>query len=62
MRQRAVGRRVWWIGFAFVGCVLSRTDVAAQSPTSGPLTLNDAIQLAVLSQCSAEPTDHAARS
>src|SRR5436309_6111805 len=47
MPQRSVGRRVWWIGFAFVGCVLSRTDVAAQSPGSGPLTLSDAIQLAL---------------
>src|SRR5436190_24269841 len=47
MRQRVVGGHLWWIGFAFVGCILSRTDAAAQSPGSGPLTLNDAIQLAL---------------
>jgi outer membrane protein TolC len=47
MRERSVGRHVWWIGFALVGCILSPTDVAAQSPGSGPLTLNDAIQLAL---------------
>ncbi len=47
MRERSVGRHVWWIGFALVGCVLSRTDAAAQSPGAGPLTLNDAIGLAL---------------
>jgi outer membrane protein len=47
MRQRSAGRHVWWIGLALVGCVISRTDAAAQSPGSGPLTLNDAIQLAL---------------
>src|SRR5437762_12821347 len=46
MRQRSVGC-VWWIGLACLGCVLGRTDAAAQSASSGPLTLNDAIQLAV---------------
>jgi outer membrane protein TolC len=47
MRQRSASRHVWWIGFALVGCVLSRTVAAAQSPGAGPLTLNDAIQLAL---------------
>src|SRR5712692_903370 len=47
MRERSVGRYVWWIGFALAGCLLSRTDAAAQSPGSGLLTLNDAIQLAL---------------
>ena len=47
MRERSVGRHLWWIGFALVGCVLSPTGAAAQGPGSGPLTLNDAIQLAL---------------
>lgn len=46
MRQRFV-RCVGWIALALVGCVLSRIDTAAQSQSSGPLTLNDAIQLAL---------------
>src|SRR2546428_6146042 len=46
MRERSMGRHLRWIGLAFV-CVVSRTDAAAQSPVSGPLTLNDAIQLAL---------------
>jgi outer membrane protein TolC len=47
MRERSVSRHPWWIGFALVSCVLSPTRAAAQSPGSGPLTLNDAIQLAL---------------
>src|SRR5712671_6700503 len=47
MRERSVGRRFWWIGFALVGCILRPAEAAAQSPGSGPLTLNDAIQLAL---------------
>src|SRR5438045_3127543 len=47
MRLRSVRRRVCWTWFALVACVLSRTDAAAQSPSAGPLTLNDAIQLAL---------------
>ena len=47
MRDRSVGRHGWWIAFALVGCVLSGSDAAAQGPGSGPLTLNDAIQLAL---------------
>jgi outer membrane protein TolC len=47
MRQRVVGRHLWWIAFALVECVLSGTDAAAQSRGSGPITLNDAVQLAL---------------
>jgi len=47
MRQRAVGRHVWWIWFALIGCVLGRAGAAAQGPGSSPITLNDAIQLAL---------------
>src|SRR5438045_8895896 len=47
MRLRSVRRRVCWTWFALVACVLSRTDAAAQSPSAGPLTLNDAIQRAL---------------
>ena len=46
MRERSMGRHLRWIGLAFV-CVVSRTDAAAQGPGSIPLTLNDAIQLAL---------------
>jgi len=28
MRERSVGRHVWWIGFALAGSVLSPTDAA----------------------------------
>jgi outer membrane protein len=47
MRQRSAGCHVWWIGFALIGWALSPTDARAQSPGAGPLTLNDAIQLAL---------------
>ena len=48
MCERSMDRRLRWIGLALVGClILSRTEAAAQSPVSGPLTLNDAIQLAL---------------
>jgi outer membrane protein len=46
MRHRFV-RRAWRIGFALFGCVLGGTDAVAQSSNAGPLTLNDAIQLAL---------------
>src|SRR2546422_1946427 len=46
MRERSMGRHLRWIGLAFV-CVVSRTDAAAQGPGSSPLTLKDAIQLAL---------------
>src|SRR5713101_3186980 len=45
MGERLMGRRVRWIGLALVACVLSPTMVVAQSPR--PLTLSDAIQLAL---------------
>ena len=47
MRQRSAGLHVWWIGLAFLGCIFHHADAAAQNPSSGPLTLNDAIQLAL---------------
>src|SRR5438477_204280 len=47
MRQRSGGRHLWWIGLACLGCVLHHADAAAQGPSGGPLTLNDAIQLAL---------------
>src|SRR6266545_7989492 len=47
MRQRSADRHVWWIGLAFVGCVLGPADASGQAPQTGPLTLNDAIQLAL---------------
>src|SRR5437870_7475934 len=41
-----VGR--WrWIGLVVVGCLLSPGRAAAQPPASGPLSLNDAVQLAL---------------
>src|SRR3989449_7762904 len=46
MRERSMGRHLRWIGLAFV-CVVSRTDAAAQGPGSSPLTLKDAVQLAL---------------
>ena len=47
MRWITRGCHGWWIGLAFFGCVLSASEAAAQGPGSGPLTLNDAIQLAL---------------
>src|SRR5712691_1353271 len=47
MRERSVRPCLWWIGFALVGCFLEPAEAAAQSPVSGPLTLNDAIQAAL---------------
>jgi outer membrane protein TolC len=47
MRDRFVGRYLWRIEFAFIGCILCTVAVAAQSPGAGSLTLNDAIQLAL---------------
>jgi len=47
MRERSVGRHWWWIGFALVGGALTAVAAAAQTPASGPLSLNDAIQLAL---------------
>ena len=47
MRQCFVSRHMRWIGFALVGCVISPTIAVAQNQGSGPLTLNDAMQLAL---------------
>src|SRR5260221_4760438 len=47
MRERSVRAGLWWIGFALVGCILKPAEAAAQAPGAGPLTLNDAIQLAL---------------
>src|SRR5216684_4174592 len=41
----SAGHRLWWIGFVLVAYALSADDAWAQS--AGPLTLNDAIQLAL---------------
>ncbi len=47
MRQGSIGRHVWLTAFALVECIFMQTNAAAQSPGSGTLTLNDAIQLAL---------------
>ena len=50
MRECSEDRSVWWwpwVGLAVVGCVLSPGPVAAQPAASGPLSLNDAVQLAL---------------
>src|SRR5438093_13130563 len=50
MRERSPDRPVWswrWIGLAAVGCLLSPGRVVAQPQASGPLSLNDAVQLAL---------------
>src|SRR5438309_2257015 len=49
MRMRSV-HRPWlrnWIGLAMVGCFLNPDRAVAQAAASGPLALNDAIQLAL---------------
>src|SRR5438445_11613544 len=45
MCQRSM--HVWLVGLVVAGCALSGAEAAAQGPASGPLTLNDAIQLAL---------------
>src|SRR5438552_2732591 len=50
MRERSPDRPVlWWrwIGLAAIGCLLSPGRVVAQSQASGPLSLNDAVVLAL---------------
>src|SRR5205823_10094154 len=42
-----VGPHVWRIAFVLFGCAINASQGAAQSPGSGLLTLNDAIQLAL---------------
>jgi outer membrane protein len=39
--------RLWWIVVALIACALSAANASAQSANAGPLTLNDAIQLAL---------------
>jgi outer membrane protein len=43
----SAARRLWWIGFALAAYVLNAAEAAAQTANAGPLTLNDAIQLAL---------------
>src|SRR5438128_12387572 len=50
MRERSEDRHVWWwrwVGLAVVGCLLCPWRASAQSAPSGPLSLNDAVQLAL---------------
>lgn len=49
MRKRSVvrGRQWRWLSFAVLGCLLSSRQGLAQTAASGPLTLNDAVQLAL---------------
>src|SRR5213592_4869561 len=50
MRGCSEDRSVWWwpwVGLAVVGCVLSPGPAAAQPAAFGPLSLNDAVQLAL---------------
>lgn len=45
--RRSVGHRPWCFGLALVAYALSVSNASAQSANAGPLTLNDAIQLAL---------------
>jgi outer membrane protein TolC len=47
MRDRFVNGLRWGIGLAVLGCVLSPLRAVAQTAPSGPLSLNDAVQLAL---------------
>ena len=47
MRERSVGRHWSWVGVACVGCLFGAVGVSAQGQVAGPITLNDAIQLAL---------------
>src|SRR5256885_15668815 len=49
MRERSVDRPLWrcWIGFAIAGCMLSSGRAVAQPAVSGPLSLNEVVQLAL---------------
>src|SRR5437660_8156358 len=42
----SAGHRLW-IGFALVACAISAADASAQTGSPSPLTLNEAIQLAL---------------
>ena len=43
----SASHRSWWIAFALVVYALRASDASAQSASASPLTLNDAIQLAL---------------
>jgi outer membrane protein len=45
--ERLIGRRVRQIGLVLAGCAINASLATAQSPGAGPLTLNDAVQLAL---------------
>ena len=47
MRERLVDRLLWWIGVIVGACVLSPSSTWAQTVPSGPLSLKDAVQLAL---------------
>jgi outer membrane protein len=47
MRDRFVDRVQWWLGLTALSCVLSPSRAVAQTAPSGPLSLNDAIELAL---------------
>jgi outer membrane protein len=47
MRECSVGRHWSWVGVACVGCLFGAVGVSAQGQVAGPITLNDAIQLAL---------------
>jgi hypothetical protein len=49
MRERCVNRSPWWswIGLAVVSCGLSPGRAIAQPAASGPVSLNDAVLLAL---------------
>ena len=49
MRERSMDRPEcrWWIGLAVLGWLMNSVQGFAQTAGSGPLTLNDAVQLAL---------------
>ena len=47
MRARSVNRRLCWIGFALIEFVFRPVHASAQSPGAGPITLSDAIEIAL---------------
>src|SRR5207244_4017213 len=47
MRGRLVSRHVWSVGIALIACVSSPTSALAQGAGTPPLTLGDAVQLAL---------------
>jgi len=47
MRERSGSHGSWWIGCAILSCLVSARGAGAQTTASGPLSLNDAIRLAL---------------